>query len=160
MLCAIPQNLVKPCYAGALERSCLPTLLSFLPQDCHTLCSHFPPRQQLTALSNLASGALDAARARLGALLADPATGLPHLATELAALAGASGDEATEAAMGRGLGRLLARSSPGFEVRFRCGLCRHGCLLPLFESAEAVMARGLGRLLAGSSPGFRGALSL
>jgi hypothetical protein len=58
-----------------------------------------------------------AAKPRLAALLADPATQLPHLAAELAALAGARGDAAAEAALGRGLRRLLARGSPGFKVR-------------------------------------------
>ena len=62
------------------------------------------------------AGALEAARARLGALLADPATQLGHIAAELAAAAGAGGDGGAEEALGRGLRRLLARDSPGFKV--------------------------------------------
>lgn len=64
------------------------------------------------------AGALDGVHGRLAVLLADPATGLPHIAAELAVAAGARGDADVEAAMRTGLGRLLARSSPGFKVRF------------------------------------------
>lgn len=79
----------------------------------------------------MSAGAVTTARARLAVLLADPATQLPHIAAELASLAGAKGDAAVEDAMRRGLGRLLARHSPGFKV----GLPREAtCLKDCFPA--------------------------
>lgn len=79
---------------------------------------------------NVCAGALEAARARLAVLLADPATQLGHIAAELAAATGSGGDGAAEEALGRGLRRLLARDSPGFKVsqnRFIFLICEVIC---------------------------------
>lgn len=102
--------------------------------------------------STWSSDSQQEARKRLGALLADPGTRLPHIATELARLSGvAAADSAEcEARMSAGLSRLLSRSGGAFKVWDVITLPEAQLLISFYvcvAQCEVCMYAGLSRLL-------------